>query len=322
MEATQAPAEVNNADTDTNADEFVDDNPIRGMMGDMAKIVAAREAAENGESAPEESEAAPAEKPVDEPAADEEPAPAAEVAPPKADDKLELKHGRALHKIAELEGKYVGVKQERDELKGRVDKFLQQAKANPLKLIEELSGLDFPSIMQKAAEGAFDEERSSKLPPEIQAQLDELTNFRKEETTRREAEKQAAARTQDLSHVKTVIAEMDDLQFCNAFDDAAEEIVDAAYDDLKAGRKVDIHARAREIEKRARADGRTPPARPKSPQDPNFIHRASGLWNGGIAPLVPFAIRGVIWYQGETNDQRGHQYRKLFPALIRDWRRA
>lgn len=72
----------------------------------------------------------------------------------------------------------------------------------------------------------------------------------------------------------------------------------------------------------AKAAGQDPPPVPKGPIDPNFIHRASGLWNGAIAPLIPFAIRGVIWYQGETNDQRGYQYRKLFPALITDWRRS
>ena len=39
-----------------------------------------------------------------------------------------------------------------------------------------------------------------------------------------------------------------------------------------------------------------------------------------IAPLVPYAIRGAIWYQGESNADRAAQYRSLFPALIRDWR--
>ena len=39
-----------------------------------------------------------------------------------------------------------------------------------------------------------------------------------------------------------------------------------------------------------------------------------------IAPLLPFRIRGVIWYQGESNRPRAAQYRTLFPALITDWR--
>jgi sialate O-acetylesterase len=40
-----------------------------------------------------------------------------------------------------------------------------------------------------------------------------------------------------------------------------------------------------------------------------------------IAPLQPYAIRGVIWYQGESNAPRAEAYRSLFPALIADWRK-
>jgi sialate O-acetylesterase len=46
------------------------------------------------------------------------------------------------------------------------------------------------------------------------------------------------------------------------------------------------------------------------------------LWNGMIAPLLPYAIRGTVWYQGESNVRRERQYRTLFPALIADWRTA
>jgi sialate O-acetylesterase len=45
------------------------------------------------------------------------------------------------------------------------------------------------------------------------------------------------------------------------------------------------------------------------------------LYNAMIAPLVPYAIRGVTFYQGEANASRAHQYRTLFPALITDWRK-
>jgi sialate O-acetylesterase len=48
----------------------------------------------------------------------------------------------------------------------------------------------------------------------------------------------------------------------------------------------------------------------------------SSLYNGMIAPLTPFAIRGAIWYQGEGNAGRAYQYRKLLPALIGNWRKA
>lgn len=47
---------------------------------------------------------------------------------------------------------------------------------------------------------------------------------------------------------------------------------------------------------------------------------ASLLYNGMIAPLIPFAIRGAIWYQGESNVSRAFQYRTSFPAMIRNWR--
>ncbi len=48
----------------------------------------------------------------------------------------------------------------------------------------------------------------------------------------------------------------------------------------------------------------------------------TALHNGMIAPLVPFGLKGVIWYQGESNRLEARLYRRLFPAMIRDWRRA
>jgi len=50
------------------------------------------------------------------------------------------------------------------------------------------------------------------------------------------------------------------------------------------------------------------------------IWRPSELYNGMIAPLIPYAIRGAIWYQGESNAGRAHQYRTLFPDMIQNWR--
>ncbi len=44
------------------------------------------------------------------------------------------------------------------------------------------------------------------------------------------------------------------------------------------------------------------------------------LYNGMIAPLLPFAIKGAIWYQGESNADRARQYQRLLPAMITDWR--
>jgi sialate O-acetylesterase len=46
----------------------------------------------------------------------------------------------------------------------------------------------------------------------------------------------------------------------------------------------------------------------------------SQLYNGMIYPLIPYAIAGAIWYQGESNASRAHEYGRLFPTLIQNWR--
>lgn len=67
-------------------------------------------------------------------------------------------------------------------------------------------------------------------------------------------------------------------------------------------------------------DPTTPaPALPKMP--PGGAGVAAHLYQGMIHPLVPYGIRGAIWYQGEHNAVRGYQYRTAFPLLITDWRR-
>ncbi|SEL91425.1 sialate O-acetylesterase [Parapedobacter koreensis] len=45
------------------------------------------------------------------------------------------------------------------------------------------------------------------------------------------------------------------------------------------------------------------------------------LFNAMVNPLIPYTIKGAIWYQGETNAGRAYQYRKAFPLLINDWRK-
>ncbi len=74
---------------------------------------------------------------------------------------------------------------------------------------------------------------------------------------------------------------------------------------------------------KAKADGKPEPRKPTAPQDPATNgNRPFGLYNGSIAPLVPYAIRGAIWYQGESNSGRGKEYQTLFPAMITGWRKV
>jgi sialate O-acetylesterase len=54
----------------------------------------------------------------------------------------------------------------------------------------------------------------------------------------------------------------------------------------------------------------------------NYPTMPSVLFQGMIEPVAPLSIRGVIWYQGEANFQRAHQYRTLLPAMIGDWRKV
>lgn len=72
---------------------------------------------------------------------------------------------------------------------------------------------------------------------------------------------------------------------------------------------------------KAAQEGKPFPRRmPRPPRGPNSPHRPSGLYNGMIAPLIPYAIAGAIWYQGESNAGRAFEYRTLFPAMIQCWR--
>ncbi len=74
--------------------------------------------------------------------------------------------------------------------------------------------------------------------------------------------------------------------------------------------------------KTAKAAGKKAPRKPRTPVGRNDRHAPARLFHGMITPLLPMSIRGVIWYQGESNAKRAFQYRTLFPTMITDWRDA
>jgi sialate O-acetylesterase len=84
----------------------------------------------------------------------------------------------------------------------------------------------------------------------------------------------------------------------------------------------------REAVDQAAKSGLPPPAEPTPstpmPNAPDWPEGApytpTVLYNGMIEPLIPYAIKGVIWYQGESNVGNGLEYRTLFPRMISDWR--
>lgn len=72
----------------------------------------------------------------------------------------------------------------------------------------------------------------------------------------------------------------------------------------------------------AKAEGRRfTQQEPRAPDGPDSPRRPTALYNGMIAPLVPAAFRGAIWYQGEGNAMRAAEYHPLFSAMIEGWRR-
>lgn len=86
------------------------------------------------------------------------------------------------------------------------------------------------------------------------------------------------------------------------------------------------HEEAMKAAAQAKAEGKPAPKVPRAPDGPEALYAAPmGLYNGMIAPVAPYAIRGAIWYQGESNaglTNRGNMdlYDRLFGTMILSWR--
>ncbi len=73
---------------------------------------------------------------------------------------------------------------------------------------------------------------------------------------------------------------------------------------------------------KAKSEGKNPPRRPFEPGPLRVQNRPAYLYNGMIKPILNYTIQGAIWYQGESNAGRAYQYRRLFPAMIANWRQS
>ncbi|MEN6386346.1 MAG: sialate O-acetylesterase [Phycisphaerales bacterium] len=75
--------------------------------------------------------------------------------------------------------------------------------------------------------------------------------------------------------------------------------------------------------KLAKEAGIEPPPQPFiTPMGPTHFQRPSGLYNGMVLSVVPFAMRGVLWYQGECNAGRPLEYADILPTMINSWRKV
>jgi len=92
------------------------------------------------------------------------------------------------------------------------------------------------------------------------------------------------------------------------------DILDAYPESLK--KVADAVAQWEKEQAEARSEGK-----PFTKRRPSAGWKPSELYNGMIAPLIPYAIKGAIWYQGESNAGRAHQYRTLFADMVTNWRK-
>ncbi len=72
----------------------------------------------------------------------------------------------------------------------------------------------------------------------------------------------------------------------------------------------------------AKAAGQPEPKKPRAPEGQNSPNKPAALFNGMLNPLVPYGIKGAIWYQGESNAGRAKDYHALMSLMIGDWRQS
>ena len=134
---------------------------------------------------------------------------------------------------------------------------------------------------------------------------------RVEAWTSREALEERPCATEMLNDWKDAVAKWDEPKELAAFEQ----------------RKADWQAQVQKIDAEnaklpATAPKKPKPPTPRAPEAPTKTpHHPSVLFNGMVAPLIPYAVKGAIWYQGESNQRRAFQYQELLPTMINDWRK-
>lgn len=99
------------------------------------------------------------------------------------------------------------------------------------------------------------------------------------------------------------------------------EAENAKFETAKAAWQAEVKKLNEENAKLPADQKKKAPPAPRPPDDPNKTpHYPAVLFNAMVAPLIPYAVQGSIWYQGESNQKRAFQYQELLPNMINDWR--
>jgi sialate O-acetylesterase len=101
----------------------------------------------------------------------------------------------------------------------------------------------------------------------------------------------------------------------------------ARWEQTEAGMPAAIEAFKKQMEswkteaEKLKSEKKPVPPQPRSPEGVMTGNaRPGNIHSGVLSPSIGYGIRGAIWYQGETNASRAHQYRELFPFMIQSWR--
>jgi sialate O-acetylesterase len=118
---------------------------------------------------------------------------------------------------------------------------------------------------------------------------------------------------------RTTIAK--DPRFKQLMENTAKREADAQSENAKADHEAAV-ARWKEAAAKAKAVGQPAPRQPQSPQAwLTGNQRPGNIFAGVVNPTLGYGIKGVIWYQGESNASRAAEYRELFPFMIQQWRK-
>ena len=109
-----------------------------------------------------------------------------------------------------------------------------------------------------------------------------------------------------------------DTVYNSVLEQQAKEMTE--YPSAQAEYKVKLAAYEAAVKEAEQRGEKTQMKKPSGPKNPNNVKTASTLWNAMIHPVVPYTVKGAIWYQGESNSIRHFTYTRVMNNMIESWR--